>query len=432
MGNSTTSKLDGKQAVLAKARKFKQKHGVKLLVHASGTWGRWARKINQKLHYFGQVDPAANDFGAAAAVALYDEQREDLEAGRVPRPKVGGITVADVCNSFLTAKDAALERGEIVQRTRIEYSRTTDRIVKCLGKDRPVDDLRADDFAKFHKHLATGRGAHAQANEIRRTRSVFKYAFDAELIERPVRLGPMFKAPPKKIMRQLRNLAGKRMFEPFEIHLLLASAGTQMRAMILIAANTGFGNADVGLVPLKALDLEGGWVDFPRPKTAVQRRCPLWPETIEAINAWLAKRPNPKDRKLAGRLFITKYGGSWHKDTFDSPVSNEFAKIMTSIDESQADEARKKQHPAPGPIYRKGRGFYALRHGFQTVGDGAKDPIATQYIMGHAESDSDMSARYREGIDDDRLQAVVEHVRQWLWPEGEPVAAAAAGGATNG
>jgi len=61
------------------------------------------------------------------------------------------------------------------------------------------------------------------------------------------------------------------------------------------------------------------------------------------------------------------------------------------------------------------RGFYGIRHGFQTIGEGAHDLVAVQAIMGHAPSGSDMSARYRERIDDSRLLAVVEHVRTWLF-----------------
>ena len=64
-------------------------------------------------------------------------------------------------------------------------------------------------------------------------------------------------------------------------------------------------------------------------------------------------------------VFITKYGQSWAKQTKDSPVTKETAKLL----------ARLKLH-------RRGRGFYALRHTFQTIGDGARYPIATRYIMG--------------------------------------------------
>jgi hypothetical protein len=37
--------------------------------------------------------------------------------------------------------------------------------------------------------------------------------------------------------------------------------------------------------------------------------------------------------------------------------------------------------------------------------------------MGHA--DPSMGGHYRERIDDNRLHAVVEHVRAWLWPKHE-------------
>ena len=37
--------------------------------------------------------------------------------------------------------------------------------------------------------------------------------------------------------------------------------------------------------------------------------------------------------------------------------------------------------------------------------------------MGHAPHSSDMSAVYRESIEDERLQAVANHVRSWLWPD---------------
>ena len=154
----------------------------------------------------------------------------------------------------------------------------------------------------------------------------------------------------------------------------------------------------MGLLPRGALDLPGGWVDFPRPKTAVTRRVPLWPETIEAIEAYLAKRPAPKDPALADRVFVTKYGGSWYKPTSDNPVSAEFAKLMDAVDAGRAKEAKKKRRRAPEAIHRRGMGFYSFRHLFQTVGDGARDPIATRFIMGHAEAANDMSAIYREEV----------------------------------
>lgn len=58
-------------------------------------------------------------------------------------------------------------------------------------------------------------------------------------------------------------------------------------------------------------------------------------------------------------------------------------------------------------------GFYSLRHVLRTIADESRDIPAVRHIMGHA--DSSIDAVYRERISDDRLRAVVEHVRGWLF-----------------
>ena len=57
-------------------------------------------------------------------------------------------------------------------------------------------------------------------------------------------------------------------------------------------------------------------------------------------------------------------------------------------------------------------GLCVMRHTFRTIGDEARDQIAVDVIMGHA--DPTIAASYREKIADERLQAVTDHVRKWL------------------
>ncbi|HEY2415583.1 MAG TPA: hypothetical protein VGI40_25295 [Pirellulaceae bacterium] len=63
---------------------------------------------------------------------------------------------------------------------------------------------------------------------------------------------------------------------------------------------------------MSALKLETGWLDFPRIKTGIERKIPLWPETIEALKAVIAARRQPAGKAHEGLVFLTRLGGqSW-------------------------------------------------------------------------------------------------------------------------
>src|SRR5215468_4515733 len=91
-----------------------------LFPHAAGVW---AKKIRGKLCYFG---PWADPDGA---LKKYLQQKDDLHAGRLPRPDAGALTVKDVVNSFLNGKQALLDAGELSPRTWADYKRVCDLLV---------------------------------------------------------------------------------------------------------------------------------------------------------------------------------------------------------------------------------------------------------------------------------------------------------------
>jgi integrase len=161
-----------------------------------------------------------------------------------------------------------------------------------------VADLEAADFAALRNRLAKRWGPVRLGNGIQRMRSVFKHALDAGLIDRPVRFGPGFVRPSKKVIRLHRAGQGPKLFTADEVRRLVAAADVQLKAMILLGINAGFGMADCGKLPLSALDLPCRWVDFPRPKTGIGRQAPLWPETVAALGEALAGRPARRPRPM--------------------------------------------------------------------------------------------------------------------------------------
>jgi len=355
--------------------------------------GQWCKKIRGKLYYFGAwADPDQ-------AMELYLSQRDDLQAGRTPRNELDGITLRELFNQFLTSKQQLLDTGELTNRTFEGYKRTCDWIGKVFDLNRLVEDLRADDFERLRADIAKSYGHIGVGNEINKTRIVFKYAYDAELIDRPLRFGPNFKRPSRKVLRLHRQSQAPRMFEAAELRAVIKGAGIPLRAMILLGINCGFGNADVGTLPADALDLKSGWHTYHRPKTGVERRCPLWPETIAAIEDSRRRRPRPTSDKSARLAFLTQRGNSWHKDNDDNPVSKEMAKLLQTLG-----------------LKRKRLNFYALRHTFETIAGDPGDQIAVDYIMGHAPDAKNMSAVYRERISDERLIRVTTFVHGWLFP----------------
>lgn len=385
-----------------------------LFPHAAGVW---AKKILGKTHYFG---PWADPKGA---LQKYLDQRDDLQAGRKPRVKGDGLTVRDLVNKYLTWKQHQLDSGEIAPRTFGDCHKASERIVSEFGKGRLVTDLASDDFEGFRRHLAESLGPLALGIEIQRIRSVFKYGHDSGLIDGQVRFGKAFQKPSRKVLRAERQRRGPRMLESAELRTILnaldgkpitldgkdkpveLSPAPAMKAMALLALNCGMGNRDVALMPTSAVDLQRGWIDYPRPKTAVPRRAPLWPETVEAIRDALEHRPEPADDTDAHLLFITRLGRCFveqsdgERKAWKDSVGLAFGKLLRALD-----------------MKRDGVNFYSLRHVFRTVADGARDQPAVDFIMGHAPDGSDMAARYRQRIEDERLQVVTDHVRAWLWP----------------
>lgn len=352
--------------------------------------GYWSKKIHQKVHYFGRWDDWQ------AALAKYQEQRDDLHAGRMPRSRTQGATVAHLCNHFLTMKESRIATNELSKRAFDAYHKMCGNVIAAFGKNKLVRDLRPDDFESLRASLAQRLGPSSLTVEINRVRVLFRHGLQSDLYSEQVKFGTGFKPPADVVVKLAQQQKGERLFEAREIRKMLKHASPMLRAAILLGVNCGFGNRDISKVPITAFDFARGWVKFPRPKTAVQRRCPLWPCTVDAVQEWLAQRPEPVDRANSGLAFIAPRGDSYVRETSANPISKYFRRLLNSLE-----------------LHREGLGFYALRHTFATVGGDSRDQTAVKFLMGH--TDSSMTAGYQHRFEDARLRDVVNHVHKWLW-----------------
>lgn len=369
--------------------------------------GKWQKKIGGKLYYFGQWAKRENGElvrvegdGSREAKKEYDTWLYQRLHGRKEMSEADAeMSIGRLCNQFRKMKMDAMEVGKLSPSTYTDYVQATDLITDTFDSKRLVVTLGPLDFQKLRYAMDKRWDSPDRISKFVTTvRSVFKYAAESKLISGPVSFGPQFAKPSQTEFRKYKKKGGKRLFTAKEIGELLNGreekgkkvdgAGDQLRAMILLGINCGFGNTDCGTLPISAVDLKGLMIDFPRPKTAIDRRCPVWPETVAALRKVI--QPNKH-----GLVFVTEWGNPWVNGSTDA-VSKEFTKVL-------------KRLKING---RRSLGFYSLRHTFQTVSDETLDFPAISFIMGHAPTG--MAARYRERIDDKRLKTVSDHVRKWL------------------
>ena len=359
--------------------------------------GQWCKKILGKQHFFGVW---ANH---AEAEAEYLRVREYLQAGRKPPTPGNGCRLSELCNRFLNTKRAMVDTSELSIRTFHDYHAGCAEILDHFGKERQVDDCKPEDFETFRVKASKGRGLHAIGRIVTLTRMLFGFAYENELVEKPIRFGQQFARPSKKSMRihraRKQEKHGLRMFEAAEITRLIEAASPAVKAMILLAVNGGLGNSDLANLPKSAI--KGNWLQFPRVKTGIDRRIPLWPETLQAITEAIENRPRHKDSADAELCFITKYGHKWVRQGPNGTsnvdkICDAFNKLLVDLN-----------------LKRDRLGFYALRHTFETIAGGCGDQVAVSSIMGHTADD--MASLYREKIEDARLVKAVNHVRAWLF-----------------
>ncbi len=190
----------------------------------------------------------------------------------------------------------------------------------------------------------------------------------------------------------------RSIFTSEDIRWLLDAADVQMRAMIWLGLNCGFGCTDCAELKWSNLDITNCRVKLARKKTGISRDLPLWPETIDALGKITRKGKlvfyTSRGNQFV-RMVLKTDGNGNSKYTTQNSITRKFSKLI------------KKD----GLKVPKGTGFYTLRRTAATIAARSGDPFAVQRLLGHA--NLQMATRYVQDVSQ-QTDRVIEKSREYV------------------
>lgn len=352
--------------------------------------GQWYKTVRGQAIYFGVLrDPDS-------ALRRYLEWARSKATKTPIISDRQRVTLNIALNHFLDARHRDAEAGSLSAGQYVRYVRAVTRVHAVIDRHREILSLRPEDFDAM---LASLKGSpRTVGNAVRDIRVAFKWASDTYGVT--VAYGRSFSRPSARSIR--RSSIARELWTAGEIRDLLSAAESNMRAMILLAINCGFGQADCATLSLANLNLEGHW--YPRPKTDIKRRCPFWPETIAAIACRYRWRPDLRP----DLVFMSKYGQVLVRD---EPIRNSVGDIVKTRRKDAIQQMFRRCCEVAKVKYRP---FYTFRHTFRSVADRVPDATAIRAIMGHAMPGMDDVYVQLLADGSKRLKVVTDAVHSWL------------------
>jgi integrase len=346
---------------------------------------QFCKKIRGKIYYFG-VDKQL-------ALQRYLEQATYLHTGQMNKRAFGdnGITIKTLCNLYLEYQNSGVQAGQVSASHYRDQVSSLRMLVRFLGQHRLVSEISALDLQNYKRKLLKSYGSAHRVNlNIAIMKAVFHWAKKNDVLSEIPNIDSVSKV---KVTQKERPI-----FKTQQIQKLIEAANNQMRSMIWLALNCGFGCTDCAELKWQDIDLERGRVKLNRKKTGIARNLPLWPETVRVLK---------KLSKFGDLVFYTSKGNPWVR-TIES--TDEDGNVKYSNDNAISKKFSKLMKKA-GLKTEKGVGFYTLRRTAATLAARSGDPFAVQKLLGHA--DLKMASTYVQDVSE-QTDRVVNNVRKLI------------------
>ena len=351
--------------------------------------GQFCKKIKGKLCYFGT--------DKKLALQRYLEQASYLHSVKAipPDKKDNDLSIRYLCNLYLEHQQSKAETGQIKMRHIYDQTALLRDFVRFIGPNRIITDISTIDLQNYiRKQISAKKSANTINNRIATIKAMYNWALNNEVISNSPNL--------KSINKITKIKQEKFTFTTEQIQKILNIADVQMKAMVLLGLNCGFGCTDCAELKWYNINFDNSRIFYPRGKTGISRNLVLWPETVEAL------REIPNQGEL---IFYTVTGNPWVRiiqsiDKFGNEkianvdaVSKQFSKLLKKTDIKT----------------EKGVGFYTLRRTAATMAARSGDPFAVQRLLGHA--DLKMASVYVQDVSE-QTDRVVNDMRKFIIQDG--------------
>jgi len=369
----------------SKSKRKKRSDKFPLTLHPTG---QYCKKIKGKLYYFGT--------DRKIALEKYLEKAANLHSGKEPMPKfTNNLSLRTLCNLYLDYQESRVAIGEIKLRHLYDQTSLLKDFVRFIGPNHIASDVSTIDLQNYRRKLIkAGKAPSTINNRIATFKAMYNWAINNEIIET---------APNLKVVKKISLPKDEKpTFTAPQIHKLLEHADVQMKAMIWLGLNCGFGCTDCAELRWKDLDLKNDRVRFPRGKTGISRNLLLWVETIRMLKAvpkfgelvfyTSKKKPCVRTIQSVGEGGVIKYRSI-------NTISKQFSKLLREA----------------GIKVERGVGFYTLRRTAATLAAKSGDPFAVQRLLGHA--DLRMASTYVQDISE-QTDRVINNSRRFIIQDG--------------
>jgi len=371
----------------------KRPAGCPLFHHGNG---QWARKVRGRLRYFGtDLD---------AALKRWAAEKDHLLAGLDPPRLDGEPTVAELGNLYLADCRQRIADGKVRGDHTLRVMPALQKLIDGLGGSARLTKATPTAWSKVRRLLdlskdESRRMAPATVKaDAARCRAFLNWVKRQRLVAGEIHHAGALDPPAKRELRIAKSAMGSRLWDAGDLRATIEAASVQFKPVLLLAINAAFGIADIAAIKRSQIRPSTEYLDLARNKTGVPRRVWLWPETREAIAVAVAKRAEPHRQRFVDRLLLTPRGLPWHRIEDGRPIDSGCSELRRTVERAGLTTPRT---------------LYDCRRTFRTVASAVCDLEAINCAMGHEGSGE--GTTYMQGISDDRIRRVCDHVRQWLF-----------------